>query len=257
MTRIANLKADDFAGQQCVPMVFVPLVDPADEDQPGILQPIRTDLDGNVLVALGGAGGAPILLPDDVDGVAAVATLTRVPTVARNYIWDPFLEEFNRWRAASDDVEAQAPDSDFNAGVVETRPRLYNASGDLWLRAKSNDNQVVLASAARTATVSSATFNNVNFRGGQFIIDVTAVPGAAPSVVFSIEARDATSGTFFSLLDSVAIVAVGQTVLRVYPGLTAVANLVASDLLPWQWRVTATHGNANSITYSVGANLML
>ena len=31
----------------------------------------------------------------------------------------------------------------------------------------------------------------------------------------------------------------------------------ASDVLPRTWRVEAAHGNANSITYSVSANLIM
>ena len=45
--------------------------------------------------------------------------------------------------------------------------------------------------------------------------------------------------------------------LRVYPGLTASANVTASDVLPATWRVEAVHGDTDSITYSVSANLIM
>jgi len=251
------LQADDFADQQVVPMLFYPLNPSAmtDGDQPGVLQPFRSDTDGNLLVAIGGAGGGPILLVDDTDNVAPVGTASRLPTVARMYVFDDDATEFNRARAGDDSLE-NAFTLGPNILATDPRPRLWQDTTSSWIRARANDNAQVFASAARTATLSSATFRNGNYRGAQFVIDVTAI-AATPSVVFSIEAFDSLSGKFFSLLDSVAIVAVGTTILRVYPGLLAVANLVANDLLPYQWRVTATHADADSITYSVGANLML
>jgi len=250
-------QAVDFGDQQNIPVLFYPLNASAmtDGDQPGIWQPFRGDLDGNLLVSIGGAGGGPILLPDDSDNVLPVAGNSRLPTVARLYVFDDDLTEFNRARAGDDSLE-NAFTLGPNIVATDPRPRLWQDTTSSWIRARANDNAQVFASAARTATLSSATFNNGNYRGLQLVIDVTAI-AATPSVVFSIEAFDSLSGKFYTLLDSVAIVAVGTTILRVYPGLTDSANLIANDLLPFQWRVTATHADADSITYSVGANLML
>jgi hypothetical protein len=92
-------------------------------------------------------------------------------------------------------------------------------------------------------------------RGCHMVIDCTAI-ASSPSVVFTIQGSDPLSGKFYTILASAAIVAAGTTILRVYPGLTAVTNVTVSDVLPPRWRVIATHGNANSITYSVGALLI-
>jgi len=46
------------------------------------------------------------------------------------------------------------------------------------------------------------------------------------------------------------------TVLKVFPGLTAAANTVVSDVLPRQWEVSVAHGDADEITYSVFAHLI-
>lgn len=113
----------------------------------------------------------------------------------------------------------------------------------------------VLASAVRAATLSSDLQCNDYFRGVEVVLDMTAVPGVA-TVTFTIEALDPTSGKYFTLLASTAIVATGTTVLRVYPGLTAAANAVANDVLPRGWRVTATHSAGTNFTYSVGANYL-
>jgi hypothetical protein len=228
-----------------------------DTSQPGRMSPFLQDADGNLLMTLAGPGSVPLALPDDADNVAEVATNTRIPTVARLYGLDASSNDnWDRLRTDDDDLEASDAES-LPALRVMNRPRLYQGTNGQWVRARSNDSPVIFASAARTATVSSATQENTNFRGGQFIINVTAIT-ATPSVVFSIEGRDLASATFFTLLDSVAITGVGQTILRVYPGLfPVVANETVNDLLPWLWRITATHADADSITYSVGANLML
>lgn len=109
----------------------------------------------------------------------------------------------------------------------------------------------VLASAARIATENSEWFTNHNYRGVDVVIDVTAITDS-PSVVFTIQGQDVTSGQAYTILASAAITATGTTVLRVYPGLTAAANTVANFALPRYWRVRAAHGDADPITYSVG-----
>lgn len=114
----------------------------------------------------------------------------------------------------------------------------------------------IFASAARTATVNGADRTNDDARGVSVVIDVTAV-GVTPSVVFTIQGKDGASGKYYTLLASAAITGTGTTRLRVYPGIVVAANLSASDVLPRRWRVIATHGNAVSITYSVGATSLI
>lgn len=87
------------------------------------------------------------------------------------------------------------------------------------------------------------------------VIDVTAI-GPAPTVVPLIECFDVRSGKWYPILTGAAIVAVGTTVLRVYPGMAAVANLRADDMLSEQVRLSMTHGNADSITYSAAVHLV-
>lgn len=110
------------------------------------------------------------------------------------------------------------------------------------------DPQVVFASAARTAT-SSATLTTP-CRAGIFVINVTAVT-ATPSVVFTIAGVDP-NDIEYTILTSAAITGTGTTVLRVNTDLTAAANTIAKDSLPQSIKVTATHADSDSITYSVG-----
>lgn len=114
----------------------------------------------------------------------------------------------------------------------------------------------VFPSVARTASPTPASFNDVSHTrlGGHIVIDATAI-GAAPSVVFNIEAQDPLSQKWYALLTSAAITAIGTTRLTIYPGAPATANVSVSDFIPPIWRVRPVHGNADSITYSVAANL--
>lgn len=114
----------------------------------------------------------------------------------------------------------------------------------------------VFASAARTATAASDTFANQHgHRGVEIVIDATAIT-SSPSVVFTIQGYSPLGNDFYTILASAAVVSAATTVLRVYPGLTIAANLVANDVLPALWRVNAVHGNADSITFNVNAVLL-
>lgn len=109
--------------------------------------------------------------------------------------------------------------------------------------------KTLFASAARTAT-SSVTFTTP-CQAGVFVINVTA-SAATPSVVFTIAGVDPASDVAYTILASAAITGAGNTVLRIHPSLTAAANTIAKDMLPEAIKVTATHADADSITYSVG-----
>lgn len=123
-------------------------------------------------------------------------------------------------------------------------------------RVPADQHFTVLASAARTATPDTQEFELVGHSasGLHVVIDVTAVT-LTPSVTVNVSGVDRVSGKTYTLIESAAITAIGTTVLKVGPGLTAAANTVANDIVPSVIRVTATHADADSITYSVGAHL--
>ena len=113
----------------------------------------------------------------------------------------------------------------------------------------------LLASLARTASVNTPDQVNPGHRGLHLIIDVTSIT-LTPSVVPTIQGKDPLSGKYYDLLVGVAIIAIGTTILKVYPGIAASANVAASDILPSIWRVQFVHADADSITYSVAAVLV-
>lgn len=109
----------------------------------------------------------------------------------------------------------------------------------------------LLASAARTATVSSSDIRLYNARGVRVFINATAL-AATPSVVPTIEMKDPVSGAYTAVLTGAAITTAAPThvILEVYPGSTAAANLVASRPIGGVFRLTMTAGDADSLTYS-------
>lgn len=121
---------------------------------------------------------------------------------------------------------------------------------------REGDAATLLASAARTATPTADIFHvSGDSRGLLVVIDCTAI-AATPSVVFTLQGYDPVSTKTWTLLASAAITATGTTVLRVHPELTAAANTIAKDMVPSWFTLTAVHANANSITYSVAAQVV-
>lgn len=114
--------------------------------------------------------------------------------------------------------------------------------------------QTPYESVARTATPDVANTNTSKSAGIQYVIDVTAI-AATPSVVPTISGVDPVSGSIYTLLTGAAITGTGTTVLQIHPSMVETANLKASALLPQLTRLTMTHADADSITYSVSAML--
>lgn len=141
-----------------------------------------------------------------------------------------------------------------NKGVyVVSANELYNGSTMDIMR--SNTQGALLASAARTATISSSDQTNYNAKGVHIYLNVSSA--GTGSITIAIEEKDPVSGTYVALLTGAAVTTDGITVYKVYPGVTVAANAAVSDIIPRTWRVTVTHNNANSITYSVGYALNL
>lgn len=110
------------------------------------------------------------------------------------------------------------------------------------------EHQQIFASAARTATVAATIA--ARSTQGLFFINVTAVT-STPSVVFTIAGVSPNGDVAYTILESAAITGTGLTVLRVSPHLTAAANTIAKDMLPSGLKITATHADTDSITYSM------
>ena len=111
-----------------------------------------------------------------------------------------------------------------------------------------------IVSAARTAN-ENFNFLTHGLNAAHIIIDVTAGVTVVNTISFVVEAKDLSSGKYYTILASAVITAVGTVVLKVFKGSTAAANTVANDFIPEQFRVRSVHANATPITYSIGINL--
>jgi hypothetical protein len=103
-----------------------------------------------------------------------------------------------------------------------------------------------------TAGVTGPDMSFPSARGVSVVLDMT-VPGTG-SVTLTIEGKDGASGKYYPLLSGAAVTTVSTNRYTVYPGLTAAANAVASDVLPAVFRLRVTANNANPATYTVGAS---
>ncbi len=115
--------------------------------------------------------------------------------------------------------------------------------------------QPVYTSAARTATPTAVVVNTRKAKALYLYWNSTAIT-ASPSIVVTVDMYDSLSNSYSTLLTSAAITSATTVVLKLGPGLTAAANVAVLDYLPDQVRVTCTHGDADSITYSVAAHLL-
>lgn len=133
-------------------------------------------------------------------------------------------------------------------------------NGTTWDRQRNNNAVSVLASAARTATIST---DVTNYNGNTFavVLNITAAPNTASEIVINIRAKDSISGNYVTLLSSVAIVGSASQSppytnrYRVGPNIAVVANVSAADALARTMNVQVVHSNADSWTYSISADI--
>lgn len=116
----------------------------------------------------------------------------------------------------------------------------------------------VLPSAARTTAPDTQEFQ-VDRRGFSpsgliLTIDATAIT-ATPALTVTVSGVDRTSGKLYTILASTAIATAVTTVLKINAGVAAGATATL-EVLPSVFRVTCTHGDSDSITYSIGGMLI-
>lgn len=108
----------------------------------------------------------------------------------------------------------------------------------------------VFASAARTTTPDTEEFEiGAGWQSLTLVVKTTAA-GASPSTVFKTEWVDRVTGELFGAASTAAITGTGTVTMRVSPHLTASGTTIYKDAIHPIVRVTATHGNGTSHTYS-------
>lgn len=99
----------------------------------------------------------------------------------------------------------------------------------------------------------NAVDRNFGHRGISVVINITNANGG--TITASINLVDS-FGNKIALLTSAGLAANATTRLTLYPGLTPVANVVVSDVLPATFCVDIAHTNANAMTYSASYCLL-
>lgn len=213
-------------------------------------RPIAVDSAGRLV--LGASGGA---IDTELPSAAALADSASNPTTptvgAASLVWGG--SSWSRQIAVVTNADGLGGTASLNRPQVSSIGLAYN--GATFDRLRTNTDNTIYASAARTADPTAVDQTNYNGRGLHVVIDVTAVT-ATPSVVFTIQGKNSL-GVVYTILASAAITGTGTTVLKVYPGLTGAANAVANDVLPRTWNIKAVHADTDSITYSVTASVIL
>lgn len=125
-----------------------------------------------------------------------------------------------------------APSGAINGLNVSTA--LFNSV--TWDRERNNFDLASGTLTAQAASFTSNPFVNYNARGAKFVINMTAVTGTTPSMTCTVQAQDSLGNIWYNMLTGAAIVAAGVQVLTIYPGITAVANVSLSDILPRNFR---------------------
>lgn len=132
-------------------------------------------------------------------------------------------------------------------------PQVVTATGG---GGSSNIEGTVLASAARTSAPTPVLLTNENGRALYIILDVTAVT-ATPSITVTIAGIDVVSGKAYTLLAGAAVTATGTVFYKVGPALPNTANVSANEYVPPTVRISVSHLDSDSITYSIGYALMM
>ena len=116
---------------------------------------------------------------------------------------------------------------------------------------------------AAGAQALNAAFTNdlgsgITARGIKVKIWINGAPtGTTPGMVVTIQGVDPISGQKWTILASVSLNASGFTVLTVYPGATAAANVTANDCLPTNVNINvAFTGTTPSFTGNISAELI-
>lgn len=112
----------------------------------------------------------------------------------------------------------------------------------------------VYTSAARTTTPTAVEINTRRAKSLVIVLDAT-VHAVSAALTVTIARKDSLSGKYIDILTSASITTVSTNTIRVGLGCPVTANVSANEPLPNVVRVTVTHGNANSVTYTVSAHL--
>lgn len=144
---------------------------------------------------------------------------------------------------------------------------LYDEYSNTWNRERGNQSLILLERQQINVPgshVSSGVMWNYNARGGHFVItvDAIAVGVSLQPVIYGVQEGEIQGGNpnniaLYEILRGSAITATGCTVLKVYPGITAIANAATSDILPRKFYFSIFQTGAGNVYLTSSVNLVL
>lgn len=143
--------------------------------------------------------------------------------------------------------------------VTNPRPQLWNRiatdeDGSFDLE-RNNCEEVLLASASRTATTNSMPQTNYNGSRLLLIVDVSGI-NATPIVTPTLQVRDPSSSNYFTVWTaSTGLAGVATTAYYFADGASggSFTEILAFGLPSRMWRTRMVHHDADAITYTVGS----
>lgn len=111
----------------------------------------------------------------------------------------------------------------------------------------------IAASGTRSANFTSTDISNDYAIGVKVTIDVQSI--ASGSLVMTVQGKDRISSKYYDILATTAVLAATTKTLTIYPGIAAANNVSASDVLPYDWRVTVTAASGTA-AYTIGATIL-
>lgn len=104
-----------------------------------------------------------------------------------------------------------------------------------------------------TTTQTTQDFRNEWGKSAEIYVNVSNA--GTGSVTITVQGKDPTSGTYYTVLSGAAITTNSFTKYQIFPGAPVTANVSANDIMPFTWRIIMTANNSNAITYSVGVTI--
>jgi hypothetical protein len=201
-----------------------------------------------VKISLGADGAATDLVP-------AIAGVTQ-QSVGLGAVVPHVLGSDDAYRPMATPVKLLDSDSGFF--TLTNTPMLFN--GTYYDRQRGNTEGTLLASAARTASVSSPIMENHNARGVALVLNVTVASGTGGLTVYIVARETATVTTFVLNATPTAVTAVSKSIYMLYPGIAAGVGEVTqatSSVLPRGWYALVNHADGSSYTYSLAYSLIV
>jgi hypothetical protein len=159
---------------------------------------------------------------------------------------------------STDTKSTGASNGDFFLETDTGSQFIFNGAWVTYTNILVNTDSTVQTLTAASVGVASIDQKNFNGKGILVGVNITALTGTTPTLTVTLQGKDLASGVYYTVLASAALSATGFTLLSVYPGLVAAANLTVNSPLPKTWRISSVIGGTTpAVTATIGASVIM